>query len=123
MLDKDVEFRYAIAGYLVFSEILKRFEEHDRKFNEILPRIGTIEKRLEERGRGFDEIMARLEEHDRKFDELLMRFDQLSERVEVTIGSMGRRWGRDLEKLVYELFKKGLEGRGVDVSKVLTFSI
>jgi len=35
----------------------------------------------------------------------------LSARVEVTIGSMGRRWGEDLERMVLESFREALERR------------
>ncbi len=108
LLEKDAEFRYAVAGYLGLSEILKRLEEHDEKFNKIL-------ERLEKHDKKFDELL-------KSFKELLVRFDQLNKRVEVTIGSMGRRWGRDLENLVYELFKKSLEERGIDVGKVRKFT-
>jgi len=50
MLKEDEEFRYAVAGLIGFTDILKRFEEHDRKFNEII---------------------ARLDEHDMKFNEII----------------------------------------------------
>jgi len=36
LLEKDLEFRYAVAGFLGFSEILRRLDEHDKKFEEIL---------------------------------------------------------------------------------------
>ena len=36
LLERDPEFKYAVAGYLGLSEILRKLEEHDRKFEEIL---------------------------------------------------------------------------------------
>jgi len=36
LLEKDLEFRYVVAGYLGLSEILRRLDEHDKKFEEIL---------------------------------------------------------------------------------------
>jgi hypothetical protein len=39
-------------------------------------------------------------------------------RVEVTIGSMGRRWGEDLERMVLEIFKEALEKRGIEPKKL-----
>jgi len=77
LLEKDREFRYAVAGYLSLSEILKRLEEHDKKFLKIF-------KKLEEHDRKFNEIV----EHIRRLER---EFVMLSKRVEVTIGSMGRR--------------------------------
>jgi len=52
LLREDEEFRYAVLSMVGYGELLKRTEEHDRKFNEIL---------------------ARLEEHDRKFAEIMVR--------------------------------------------------
>jgi len=122
LLEKDREFRYAVAGYLSLSEILKRLEEHDKKFNEIL-------SRLEEHDKKFLKIFKKLEEHDRKFNEIVehirrleREFVMLSKRVEVTIGSMGRRWGRDLEMMVYEIFKEVLEKKGIPLEKVKKFT-
>jgi chromosome segregation ATPase len=95
--------------FLGYGEILKRFEKHDRKFVRIL-------KRLREHDKKFAEVLTRLEEHDKKFAEILNEIKQLREdfkrlsmRVEVTIGSMGRRWGEDLERMVLEIFKEALE--------------
>jgi len=42
LLERDIEFRYAVAGYLGLSEILKRLEEHDKKFEEILKEIRAL---------------------------------------------------------------------------------
>jgi hypothetical protein len=39
-------------------------------------------------------------------------------RDEVTIGSMGRRWGEDLERMVLEIFREALEKRGIEPGKV-----
>jgi hypothetical protein len=70
-------------------------------------------------------IPKRLREHDKKFAEILNEIKQLREdfkrlsmKVEVTIGSMGRRWGEDLERMVLEIFKEALEKRGIEPGKV-----
>ena len=39
LLEKDNEFRLAVAGFLGYGEILKRLEKHDRKFTEVLTRL------------------------------------------------------------------------------------
>jgi len=135
LLEEDREFRHAVAGLLGYKNILERLEAHDRKFNEILERLEEHtkillehSKKLEAHDRKFNEILERLEEHDRKFNELTMEiqalrkdFQALSMRVEVTIGSMGRRWGRDLEAMVLEIFREALEKRGIEPGEVEKF--
>jgi len=90
LLREDEEFRYTVAGILGYLDILKRLEEHDRKFNEILAEIRQLRE----------------------------EFNRLSARVEVVIGSMGRRWGEDLERTVLEIFREVLEKRGIEPGKV-----
>jgi len=46
MLKEDEEFRYAVAGLIGFTDILKRFEEHDRKFNEIIEELRDLRKEM-----------------------------------------------------------------------------
>ena len=48
LLEKDEEFRLAVAGLIGYREILERLEEHDRKFEEIMREIKRINERLEE---------------------------------------------------------------------------
>ena len=123
----------------ILEEHTKRLEEHDRKFNEILAQIREIQrvqaehtKRLEEHDRKFNEIIAEireirriqaeqariLEEHGRLIEGLREEVADLRRRVEITIGSMGRRWGRDLEMTVLRIFRRALEERGVEPGRV-----
>jgi hypothetical protein len=60
---------------------------------------------------GFEAMFKAIEEMRKTYDERLKR-------VEVTLGYLGGRWGRDLEKVVLELFKEALERRGVEAEKV-----
>jgi len=113
-------------------EILK---EHDRKFNEILRELREHRRKLEEHDKKFNEILRelkehrrKLEEHDIKFIEIMSEiralredFLKLSMKVEVTLGSMGRRWGFDLERTVLEIFKEVLERKGIEPGKVEKF--
>jgi len=150
-LEKDKEFRMAVAGLIGYREILERISEHDRKFDELLVELrrhGEIlqehTRKLSEHDRKFDELLVelrrhgeilqehtrKLSEHDRKFDDLFQRvssleksFDLLGKRIEVTIGSMGRRWGVDLEKTVLEIFREVLEKRGIEPGKVSKFRL
>ncbi len=94
LLERDAEFRYAVAGLLGYRDILDRMREHDRKFNEILEELRRLR----------------------------IDFQKLNMRVEVTIGSMGKRWGRDLERTVLEIFREALERRGIEPGRVERFS-
>jgi hypothetical protein len=60
---------------------------------------------------GFEAMVKAIEEMRKTYDERLKR-------LEVTMGYLGGRWGRDLEKMVLELFKEALERRGVEAEKV-----
>ncbi|RLI75311.1 hypothetical protein DRP05_15020, partial [Archaeoglobales archaeon] len=93
----------------------RRFEEHDRKFNEILERLDEHSRRFEEHDRKFNEILERLDEHDRKFTEIVeelklhrekleehdLKFDTLIRRLD----ALGSRWGIMSEKA----FREGLK--------------
>ncbi|MEM0374949.1 MAG: hypothetical protein QXP43_01400, partial [Nitrososphaerota archaeon] len=45
LLEKDVEFRYTVAGYLGLSEILKRLDRHESHILEILKRLDRLEEK------------------------------------------------------------------------------
>ncbi len=100
LLEKDREFRLAVGSLVGYKEILNRLAEHDRKFNEVLSEIRDIREKL---------------------NSLEGKMDELSARVEVTIGSMGRRWGTDLERTILRIFQRILEERGIDPNKVRKF--
>ena len=107
LLKEDEEFRLAVAGILGYREILERLKKHDEKFDELLEEIHKLREEFT--------IMSR------EMRELREEFVQLSRRVEVTIGSMGRRWGMDLERTVLKIFRKVLEERGIEPGKVEKF--
>jgi hypothetical protein len=58
-----------------------------------------------------------LEEHSKRLEELTRVVGELR----VAMGSLGRRWGRDLERTVLELYRHALEERGVEPGKVERF--
>jgi len=74
-------------------------------------------KILEEHGRRLEEHSRLLEEHSRRLEELTKVVGELK----VAVGSLGRRWGRDLERMVLELYRQALEERGVEAGKVEKF--
>jgi hypothetical protein len=83
LLREDEEFRYAVLGMVGYGELLKRAEEHDRKFAEIIAKLEEHSKRFEEHDRKFNEILARLEEHDRKFAEIMARLEEHDRKFEM----------------------------------------
>jgi len=143
-LEKDKTFRLAVAGLIGYKEILERLNEHDKKFEEILERLGEHDKKFEElltelkrQGDVLQEHTKILQEHTRKLSEYGKRFEELDKkvsslersvdllgkRVEVTIGSMGRRWGVDLERTTLEIFREVLEEKGIEPGKVSKFRL
>jgi hypothetical protein len=66
LLEKDREFRYAVAGLIGLDEILKRLDQHDRKFNEIIEEIRDIRKELVGIRSYLDRFSLTLEEEARE---------------------------------------------------------
>ncbi len=62
LLEKDVEFRYTVAGYLGLSEILKRLDRHESHILEIMKRLDRLEENQEKL---WEEVRA-LREEQRK---------------------------------------------------------
>ncbi|MEM0038961.1 MAG: DUF3782 domain-containing protein [Zestosphaera sp.] len=112
LLDEDREFRLMVAGKLGYGDVLRRLERHDRKFNKV---VNEIKKFRED----FNTEMSKLRgDFNAEMKKLREDFNKLSMRVEVTIGSMGRGWGEDLERMVLEIFREELEKRGIEPGKV-----
>jgi len=95
----------------LIAEAVKTLADYMKTgFKETIERIETIEKRLEEHA-------IILQEHTKRLEEL----SRIVSRLEVALGSIGRRWGRDLEKVVLEVYRRALEERGVVPEKVERF--
>ena len=106
LLKEDEEFRYAVASLIGLGEVLKRLEEHDRKFTEIL-------KRLEEHDKKFAETLERLDRHEAELARLRKDMNNLREDMNKGfellrrhIDALGARWGLMAE----EAFREGLRG-------------
>jgi hypothetical protein len=67
---------------------------------------------------GFEKILKLLERHEERLGELTRVVGELK----VAVGSLGRRWGRDLERTVLELYRHALEERGVEPGRVERFA-
>jgi hypothetical protein len=57
LLEKDKDFRLTVAGIIGYRDILERFEEYDKKFNEVINELREHTKRYEEHDKGFNEII------------------------------------------------------------------
>ena len=107
LLERDREFRYAVAGLIGLDEILKRLDRHDRKFNEIL----AI---LKEHTAILKEHTARLGEHDRKFNEVIAEIRDIRRELR-EIRSYMERVSLSLEEEAWEVVAGRLRRMGVDV--------
>ena len=104
LLKEDEEFRYAVAGLIGLGEVLKRLEEHDRKFTEIL-------ERLEEHDKKFAEILERLDRHEAELARLRKDMNNLREdmnRLREDMNRGFRRYDEELARLREDM-NKGFE--------------
>ena len=130
LLKEDEEFRYAVAGLIGLEEVLKRLEEHDRKFNEILERLDRHEAELaklrEDMNKGFErhdrelarlreEMMKGFERYDRELARLredmnrgFERYDQESAKLREDMMMGFERYDRELTRLREDM-NKGFE--------------
>ncbi|MCU7786874.1 DUF3782 domain-containing protein [Pyrobaculum sp. 3827-6] len=146
LLEQDKDFRMAVAGYLGYREILERLDRNERLIARLQRQVAKLQKQVDKMQRQVDKLqeqvakmqeqVAKMQEQMRKMQEQMdkllglygqlvaevaavkTRLDKLEKKVEATIGSMGRRWGRDLELAVLEIFKEALEERGIEPGRV-----
>ena len=138
LLDKDVEFRYAVAGYLGLSEILKRLDslaeeqvklrEEQSKLREDFNRMLEVVKELQEGQRRLEEEYRRLEEGHKELQEgqrrLERRLDSLESAMVSGFGEVSKFAGLTFEEFVRKfltasLRKSGEIPEGVELTKGL----
>lgn len=121
LLREDEEFRLAVAGLLNLDTILLELKKLREDFNKL---VELEEKRWEENNKRWEENNKKWEEARKRFEAIEVELARLSKavaEVEVILGSIGRRWGRDLEKAVLEIYRHALEERGIEPGKVEKF--
>jgi len=102
----------------LIAEAVKTLADYMKTgFKETIERIEAIEERIETIEKRLEEHAIILQEHTKRLEGL----SRIVSRLEVALGSIGRRWSRDLEKVVLELYKRALEERGVVPEKVERF--
>jgi hypothetical protein len=120
------------------EKIGERLEEHSKILQEHTKRLEEHSKVLQEHSRILQEHSKRLEEltnaireHSKRLEELTIAVQGRGKRLEeltrvigelkIAIGSIGRRWGRDLEKTIIGLYRHMLEERGVIPERIERF--
>jgi len=101
------------------TELARLREEFNRRWEENNKRWLENEKKWEEAYKRFERIEAILAKHSEAIAELARAVGELK----ATIGSIGRRWGRDLELTVLNLYRDMLEKLGVEVERIEKLSI
>ena len=107
-----------------WEENWKRWEENEKRWEEAFKRFEAIERTLMEHTKILEEHTRILQEHTATLKEHGKRLEELSRavaRVEVTLGRLGGRWGRNMEALVFEIFREVLEERGIAPGRVERF--
>ena len=104
LIKEDEEFRYAIIGLLGLHR-LDKIEEAILRLTENVAKLADLQAKTEARLAKVEErlfkVEERLEEHDKKFNAILEELKGLklvTDEISVTIGSITRRYGKDLEK-------------------------
>jgi hypothetical protein len=123
---------YVQKGFGIIEEHSKIIVEHSKRIEELSKRVEEHSKKLEEHSKILQEHLKRLEELSRRVEEMNRVLMEHSKRIEelarevgkqgVVLGSIGRRWGRDLEKIVLELYRHVLEERGIIPEKIEKFT-
>ena len=104
--------------------IEERQEEHDRKFNAILEELSIHRAKLEEHDRKFNEVIAEIKDLRRisdKHTKILDKHTRILDELYVSIGSMGRRLGKDMERMVLNIYKDQLMHIGIDPANAKRF--
>jgi len=122
LLEKDREFRYAVAGLIGLDEVLKRLDRHEEQLVKIWERLAKIDEEIarlwsevaklrEDMAKGFerhDRELAALREGQKKtweeIEKLRRNMSGSFKRIDRHITALGARWGLESE----ESFRKSL---------------
>jgi hypothetical protein len=97
LLEKDREFRYAVAGLIGMQEILQRLDRHEETMQKMLERLDrheeTMQKMLERLDRHeetIQKILERLERHEETMQKMLERLDRHEETLQKMLERLDR---------------------------------
>jgi hypothetical protein len=130
---------YVKKGFDIIAEHSKRIEELSRRIeetNKVLMdhsrRLEELTKAVQEQGEILAEHTKILAEHSKRLEELTRAVQEQGKRIEelarkvgeqsAVLGSIGRRWGRNLEKMVIELYRHVFEEKGIIPEKIERFT-
>jgi len=124
LLKEDEEFRFAILGYLGISEILKRLDDNTKAIKSLQEQVYELQKEVREHSKAIRELQEETHKQSEAIKELQRQVSELVKtvgEVKVAVGSLGRRLGRQFERLVFEVYRDALESRGISPGKVEKF--
>ena len=138
LLREDEEFRFAVLGLLGIGEVLRRIEENTGAIRALQEQVKALQEEvrvlaeavaghgrvLEEHGRAIRALQEEVARHAEVLERLGRRVEEHARAVGelmVAMGSIGRRWGRDLERAVLEIYRHVLEERGIEPGRVERF--
>ena len=96
LLERDKEFRYAVAGIIGLDEILKRLDRHEEELVKLRQDMNVLREDMIAGFKRHDEEIAKLREDMNEGFALLRRH----------IDALGARWGLLAEKS----FREGMRG-------------
>ena len=109
---------YVKKGFDIIAEHSKRIEELSKRVEEHSRVLVEHSKILAEHSKRLEELTRAVQEQGKRIEELARKVGEQS----AVLGSIGRRWGRDLEKMVIELYRHVLEERGIIPEKIERFT-
>ncbi len=97
-----------------FNKLYQKSLEHDKRFEAIERELLEHSKILQEHSKILQEHSKILQEHSKRIEELTKAVGELK----AAVGSIGRRMGRDLEKLILNIYRDAIERFGIDVERI-----
>ena len=90
LLEKDKDFRYAVAGLLGFEEILRRLDKHEEELVKLREDLNRLGENMLLGFKRHDEELVKLREEMNKLREDMLRGFELMNRH---LDALGARWG------------------------------
>ncbi|MEM2922987.1 MAG: hypothetical protein QW560_01060 [Candidatus Nitrosocaldus sp.] len=100
------------------QDMLEGFRRHDEEFARVWESIEKLRQDMLEGFRRHDEEFAKMRQD---MQEGFKRHDKLLQELWVGQGSLGRRMGKDLEKLILNIYRDQLMQLGIDKDKARRF--
>ncbi|MEM4278526.1 MAG: hypothetical protein QXG53_05440 [Candidatus Nitrosocaldus sp.] len=139
LLLEDTEFRHAVAGAIGYKEILDRIAKVEEEIKALREEANNLREETNNLRKDLNDLRRDMNEGFRRHDEELKRHwesieklrqdmhegfrrhDKLLQELWVGQGSLGRRMGKDLEKLILNIYRDQLIQLGIDEDKARRF--